>query len=104
MEYDGDLKLRSFGGSIDFYPAGCGFRLSGGVRVGKNRIELSAQPVVTTTMEVGDLTYNGAQIGTLNGDVRANKVAPTLTLGYGGGVGSGVYVGIDAGAMFQGSP
>jgi hypothetical protein len=42
-------------------------------------------------VEVGDVTYTGAQIGTLNGEVRANKVAPTLTLGYGGGVGSGVY-------------
>ncbi|UUR07569.1 hypothetical protein [Sphingomonas glaciei] len=104
IEYDGDLKLRSFGGSLDFYPGGGGFRLSGGVRVGKNRVELTASPAATTSVEVGDATYTGAQIGTLSGEVRAKKVAPTLTLGYGGGVGSGVYFGIDAGAMFQGKP
>ncbi|NJC05146.1 hypothetical protein GGQ97_000939 [Sphingomonas kaistensis] len=104
IEYDGDLKLRSFGGSLDFYPGGGGFRLSGGVRAGKNRVELTATPAATTSVEVGDVTYTGAQIGTLSGEVRARKVAPTLTLGYGGGVGSGVYFGIDAGAMFQGKP
>ena len=104
IEYDGDLKLRSFGGSLDFYPGGGGFRISGGVRAGKNRVELRAQPGATTSVEVGDVTYTGAQIGTLSGEVRPNKVAPTLTIGYGGGRSSGIYFGIDAGAMFQGAP
>lgn len=104
IEYNGDLKLRSFGGSLDFYPGGGGFRVSGGVRVGKNRVELFAQPGATTTVEVGDATYTGAQIGTLSGEVRPNRVAPTLTIGYGGGRNAGLYFGIDAGAMFQGAP
>lgn len=104
IEYNGDLKLRSFGGSVDFYPGGGGFRLSGGVRVSKNRVELFAQPGATTTVEVGDATYTGAQIGTLSGEVRPKKIAPTLTIGYGGGKNSGIYFGIDAGVMFQGKP
>lgn len=104
IEYNGDLKLRSFGGSVDFYPGGGGFRISGGVRVSKNRVELFAQPGATTTVEVGDATYTGAQIGTLSGEVRPKKIAPTLTIGYGGGKNSGIYFGIDAGVMFQGKP
>ena len=48
IEYDGDLKLRSFGGSLDFYPGGGGFRISGGARVSKNRVTLFAQPGATT--------------------------------------------------------
>ena len=104
IDYNGDLKLRSFGGSVDFYPGGGGFRVSGGVRVSKNRVELFAQPGATTTVEVGDATYTGAQIGTLTGEVRPKKIAPTLTIGYGGGKNSGIYFGIDAGVMFQGKP
>ena len=104
IEYEGDLKLRSFGGSVDFYPGGGGFRISPGVRVSNNRVELKAAPAATTSVQVGNVTYTGAQIGTLTGEVKPNKLAPTLTVGYGGGKGAGVYFGIDAGVMFQGSP
>lgn len=104
IEYEGDLKLRSFGGSVDFYPGGGGFRISPGVRISRNRVELRAQPSATTSVEVGDETYTGAEIGTLSGVVRPNKVAPTLTIGYGGGRNRGLYFGIDAGVMLQGSP
>ena len=104
VEYEGDLKLRSFGGSVDFYPGGGGFRISPGVRISNNRVELKASPAATTSVEIGDVTYTGAQIGVLTGEVKPNKLAPTLTIGYGSGKGSGLYFGIDAGVMFQGSP
>lgn len=104
VEYEGDLKLRSFGATFDYYPGGGGFRLSGGARINKNRVELTAQPDAATTVEIGEITYTGAQIGRLDGEVKANNIAPTLTIGYGSGVGSGLYFGIDAGVMFQGSP
>lgn len=104
VDYEGDLKLRSFGGSVDFYPGGGGFRLSPGVRVSRNRVELRAAPSATTTVEIGDVTYTGAQIGVLTGEVRPKRLAPTLTIGYGSGRGSGVYFGIDAGVMYQGTP
>lgn len=104
IEYEGDLKLRSFGGSVDFYPGVGGFRISPGLRISNNRVELKATPAATTTVQVGDVTYTGAEIGTLTGEIKPNKLAPTLTVGYGGGKGAGVYFGIDAGVMFQGSP
>lgn len=102
VEYDGDLKLRSFGGTVDFYPGGGGFRLSAGARISNNRVELKATP--TTNVEVGDNVYTPAQIGTLSGDIKANKLAPTLTIGYGSGRGQGFSFGIDGGIMLQGSP
>lgn len=102
VEYDGDLKLRSFGGSVDFYPGGGGFRLSAGARISRNRVELEARP--TSDVEIGDEVFTPEEIGVLSGEIRANKVAPTLTVGYGGGKDRGVYFGIDAGVMFQGSP
>lgn len=102
IEYDGELKLRSYGASVDFYPGGGGFRISPGVRISRNRIGLSATP--TEDVEIGDNVYTPAEIGVISGEVRAKKLAPTLTVGWGSGVGSGLYFGLDAGAMFQGAP
>lgn len=104
IDYDGDLKLRSFGAMIDVHPFGGGFRLSAGARINRNRVTLKASPAASTSVQIGDTTYTGAQIGVLNGEVRAKKVAPTLTLGWGGGLTPGLKFGVEAGAMFQGSP
>ncbi len=102
VTYNGDLKLRSGGVMIDVHPFGGGFRLSAGARIGNNKVELSATP--TANVEIGDVTYTPAQVGVLSGDVKANDFAPTLTLGWGGGLTKGLKVGFEAGAMFQGRP
>jgi hypothetical protein len=102
VDYDGELRLRSFGGTVDLYPFGGGFRVSGGARINKNRVDLEATP--TANVEIGDQTFTPAQIGVLTGRVEAKKFAPMLTIGYGGSPTRGVKFGIDAGALFQGSP
>lgn len=102
IEYDGDLKLRSFGAMLDFHPFRGGFRISAGARINSNRVNLSATP--TESVEIGDDTYTPAQIGVLSGRVEAKNLAPALTIGYGGGRTPGVKFGIEAGALFQGSP
>jgi hypothetical protein len=102
VAYDGDLKLRSFGAMVDFYPFGGGFRISPGARITRNRVELKATP--TEDVEIGDEVYTPEEVGTISGEVRAKRFAPTLTVGWVSGGGSGLYFGVDAGAMFQGSP
>lgn len=102
VEYDGNLKLRSFGAMLDFHPFRGGFRISAGARINSNKVRLKATP--TTSVDIGDDTYTPAQIGVLSGDVEAKKFAPALTLGYGGGLTPGLKFGIEAGALFQGSP
>lgn len=102
VDYNGKLKLNSFGAMLDVHPFGGGFRVSGGARISNNKVRLSATP--TASVEIGETTYTPAQIGTLSGNVRANDFAPTLTLGWAGGLSPGLSVGIEAGAMFQGSP
>ena len=102
VNYDGDLKLRSFGGSVDIYPMGGGFRISPGLRISSNRVELDAEP--TEDVEIGDNVYTPEEIGSISGEVEARKLAPTLTVGWGGGMGGGLKFGFDAGVMFQGSP
>ncbi len=101
LEYDGELKLRSFGAMIDIYPFGGNFRLSGGARINRNEVEILATP--TGTFEIGGEVYTQQQVGTLSGRADARKVAPTLTLGWAGQNRRGFMVGFEAGAMFQGA-
>lgn len=100
--YDGDLELQSFGAIIDLHPFGGGFRISGGARISENRVNLAATP--TQSVEIGGEEYTPAEIGTLSGSVEPSNIAPTATIGWGGGLTRGLKFGVDVGVMFQGSP
>lgn len=103
INYDGKLKLRSFGLAVDIYPSEGGFRISPGVRINRNRVELRATP--SSDVEIGGETYSPDEVGKISGEVRGRRLAPTLTIGYGNdGGSSGIYFGADVGAMLQGSP
>jgi hypothetical protein len=103
IEYDGTLKLNSVGVLADVYPFGGSFRISAGARSNDNRINLL---VDEGSINVGedDETYTQAEFGTLRGRVNFKKMAPTLTLGWGGKLKSGFTVGFEAGVILQGSP
>jgi hypothetical protein len=102
IKYDADLKLRSGGAMIDVYPFGGGFRISGGLRVNGNKARGTGRPNDGSSYTIGGTTYSAADIGTLHAATDINKVAPALTLGYGGGMARGLTFGIEAGALFQG--
>lgn len=102
INYNGKVKLESYGAMLDLYPFQGGLRFSGGFRIDKNRVNLAATP--TTNVTVGDVTYTPAQVGTLSGQVDADEFVPVLTVGYAGGLTKGLKFGIDAGVMFQGKP
>lgn len=101
INYDGKAKLKSGGVMLDLYPFGGGFRVSGGVRINGNEARAVATP--TQNVTVGGTSYTPAQVGTLRAETDINNLAPTLTIGYGGGLSRGITFGIEAGAMFQGS-
>jgi hypothetical protein len=100
ITYSGDLNLKSFGAMLDVYPFGGSFRISGGARVNRNRAAVRATP--TGSVEVGDVTYTSAQIGTLAGRADVKEFAPALTIGFGGSKRKGFFVGTDIGVLFQG--
>lgn len=102
IDYDGTLKLSSVGVMADWYPLGGSFRLSAGVRSNRNRIGLLAEP--TGDVEIGDRTFTAAQVGTLTGAVNFRDFTPALTLGWGGKLGKGFTMGLEAGVLLQGSP
>jgi len=102
IDYDGKLKLGSGGLMVDVFPMGGGLRISAGARINNNKVRLRATP--SSDVEVGDETYSPAEVGVLSGKVKANSFAPTLTIGWAGGAARGINFGIEAGAMFEGSP
>jgi hypothetical protein len=102
IEYDADLKLNSFGAMLDWYPFGGGFRLSLGGRINNNEIDLEGTP--TTTVEIGDVDYTPAEVGTLSGTITTDSLTPAFTLGYGGRLAKGFTFSLELGVMLQGSP
>jgi hypothetical protein len=102
INYNGKAKLESYGAMLDVYPFQGRFRVSGGFRIDKNRVDLAATP--TGIVTVGDLDYTPAEIGTLSGHVKAKEFVPVATIGYAGGLTKGLKFGFDAGVMFQGKP
>jgi hypothetical protein len=105
VTYDGTIKLNTIGGFLDFHPGGSAFRLTGGIVVNNNRVEGTAVPEDTYTLN--GTTYSASEVGTLSGvgDLGDRSVAPYAGLGFGRSHGGGrVFVTFDLGVMFQGLP
>jgi hypothetical protein len=100
--YEADLKLSSIGATLDWYPAGGGFRVSAGARINNNRIALLGAP--TSTVEIGDVEYSPTEVGALSGTIKTRNIAPVLSLGYGGKLAPGFTLGFELGVVMQGSP
>ena len=103
LEFEGDLKLRSFGAMVDIHPFGGGFRISPGFRINNNEVSAIALPNSGQSYEIDGNVYTAEEIGTLSTRTDIKKFAPSLTIGYGGGNRKGFVFGIEAGALFQGS-
>ena len=102
IEYHGKVDLQSGGLTLDWYPLGSGFRLSGGARLNGNKATVDALPS-NSTVTVNHVTYSTAG-SSLNGQITFKDVAPYAGLGYSSTFIGGLTLGIDAGAMFQGTP
>ena len=103
ITYDFDLKLRSFSLMMDVHPIPLmGFRLSGGLILNNNRVDMTAVP--QGTYEIGGQTYSGAQVGQLLGEMTFRKAAPYVGLGWGNATRSRIGFAFDLGVAFQGTP
>jgi hypothetical protein len=101
IDYDGDLKLQSFGVQVDIAIPGTFLYVSGGLYANQNEVDLEARP--TGPVTVGDVTYTPAQVGTLRSNFTFEDIAPFVGVGLKFGAPK-VEFAIEAGALFQGSP
>jgi hypothetical protein len=101
VAYRFDGHLRSGGALLDLYPFAGGFRLTGGLRINGNNADTTGTAAGNVT--IGANAYTPAELGTLTGSVKFNRVAPYAGLGYAAGIGP-VILAVDAGVLFQGRP
>lgn len=104
IQYDAKPKLSNGNLFLDWSPLGPFFRVTGGLILNTNKVDVTAQSN-GGTYTIGGTTYPAAAIGSLTGTVKSgNSAAPYLGIGYGTVAGTGVNFYFDLGVMFQGSP
>lgn len=96
-----DLKLLTLGALLDWHPWAGGFRVSTGLYVNKNKLDLTAD--TSQKVEINDKEY---LLSDLDGTVDFRSLAPYLGFGYGNALGADGrwHFACDFGVMFQGSP
>lgn len=96
-----ELTLLTLGALLDWHPWAQGFRLSAGLYLNMNKVDMTAD--LSDTVEINDREYTLSDLG---GSVDFNTLAPYLGLGYGNAVGTDGrwHFSFDLGVMFQGTP
>jgi len=102
IDYDAELNLASATFLAHYYPKKGRFRLTGGLAFNGN--EIDAQSQGDATHEIGGTTYTAAQVGTIDGKIDFNSVAPYLGLGWGADPQKRWGFTFDIGVLFQGEP
>lgn len=102
-DYDFDLKLKSFSILADLHPIpGRGLRLSGGIIFNNNHLDMVS--VASGSYSIGNRTYTGAEVGTLNGTVDFKSTAPYFGIGWGNATSGRFGLALDLGVVLQGVP
>jgi hypothetical protein len=107
VDYSGDLRLLSAPITLDYFPwKNRSFYISLGMAINENRLTGTATPGPGQTIQIGNGTYTGAQIGTLDLKIQPMEVSPYLTIGgnFYFDKGHHVSIGTELGVMYGGNP
>jgi len=105
IDYDFDLNLFSGVLLADWHFLGSAFRLSAGLVLNQNELDLKAR-TDDDYFIIDDVAYSVEDVGDLNGTIDFNDISPYLGIGWGNAVGENkrLCFFIDLGVLFQGSP
>ena len=104
IDYNIDLELQTITAIADYHPYSSGFRISGGLVLNNNKLDFKGKPT-GTSYNINGTIYNTGQVGSLDGEVDFNNIAPYIGIGYSNATKSqGWSFTADIGAMYQGSP
>jgi hypothetical protein len=104
VNYDFDLQGLTFPLTLDWYPFHGGFHVSGGLIFNQTDMDLDTRS--TASLTIGSHTYSAAELGTVHGAVRFQRIAPYVGIGWGNAFGKDGQWGIvsDLGVAFLGRP
>ncbi|MFK7887682.1 MAG: hypothetical protein AB8G16_12560 [Gammaproteobacteria bacterium] len=102
VEYDAELDLSTFYATANLRVPLSPFRATVGIFSNGNEINLQSNDAQQFT--IGDQTFNASDVGTLNGNVTFDSVAPYAGVGLDFRMFDTVGLHIDAGVLFQGEP
>lgn len=105
VEYDFKLKLQTVSALADWYPWQGAFRGTVGLVYNNNKMDFSAKPS-SGNYTINDKSYTAAEVGSLNGGIKFDNVAPYIGIGWGNPVAKEKDWGfvVDLGLLAQGSP
>ncbi len=106
INYRYSVDSTSFAVLGHWYPSGRGgiFRLTAGLYRNDSQVGGTANLDPATNYNIGNGSYSGSAIGSLNGTATFDKNAPYLGIGWGGRPGERFGVTFDLGAMYVGAP
>lgn len=96
-----EIDFMTFGALLDWHPWAGGFRVTGGLILNNNEVNMTAD--LNDTVDVNDVEYS---VTSLDGNISFNTLAPYLGIGWGNAVeddGRWSFA-FDFGVMFQGAP
>lgn len=109
VNYDMNLQLQTVTAIADWYPSSGIFRTSAGLFYNNNKASLNAWPA-TGSYVINNVTYAAADVGSMQGNMAFNSLAPYFGIGWGNPVakdknknGGWGFV-ADIGVMYQGTP
>lgn len=105
INYNADLELKSAGLLLDWHPFSGVFRVSAGAYWNGNEIAATGRPS-GSTYTINGVTYPSAAVGSLNGQIDFESVAPYLGIGFASApkAGRGMTFSFDLGVLYQGEP
>jgi len=105
VDYSGDLELKSAGLLLDWHPFSGVFRVSAGAYWNGNEVSAVGRPTGGTYV-INGVTYNAADVGSLNGQIDFESVAPYFGIGFASApkAGRGMTFSFDLGVLYQGEP
>jgi hypothetical protein len=104
ITYSSTLSLRGALLLLDFHPGGTGGRISLGAAYNHNRV--TGTSPTSGVVVINGVTYSIANVGTLEGELKANSIGPYVGIGWGNAVkaGSPLKLVVDVGVYYQGAP